>query len=383
MGPLTGYRVVEVAGIGPGPFACMLLADMGAEIIRIDRTDGGNAFGSNPADVMGRGRESVALNLKTEAGLTAAKKIIDTADILIEGFRPGVMEKLGLGPGVFTESNKKLVYGRMTGWGQTGPLAQSSGHDINYIALTGALAAIGTKDSGPVPPLNLLGDFGGGSLYLVVGVLAAVISAQKTGEGQVVDAAIVDGTASLMSFLHTSMAVGFWEDKRQSNMLDGGAHYYGVYECADGEYVSIGSIEPQFYHLLLAALDIPEAEMGLDTQFDKSSWPQHKARIAAKFKEKTRAEWCEIMEGTDICFAPVLNTEEAVQHPHNQARDAFISRNGVPHPAPAPRFSKTQSELASEPVDVGQHSTAILASVGYSEADIAELIASGAAIQHQ
>lgn len=381
MGPLQGYRVVEVSGIGPGPFACMLLADMGAEIIRIDRTQGGNSFGANPADIMGRGRESVALDLKSAAGLEAAKKVINSADILVEGFRPGVMEKLGLGPDVFSKSNKKLVYGRMTGWGQTGPLAQSAGHDINYIALTGALSAIGTKESGPVPPLNLLGDFGGGSLYLVMGILAAVLSAQKTGEGQVVDAAIVDGAASLMTFIHMSMKVGFWEDQRQSNMLDGGAHYYGVYECSDSNYISIGSIEPQFYHLLLEALDIPVSEMGLETQFDKSTWPALKTKVAAKFKEKTRAQWCEIMEGTDICFAPVLNTDEAVQHPHSQARGAYIERDGIMHPAPAPRFSKTESELAAGPVAVGQHTAKILTSLGYSDADIEGLIAQGSAKQ--
>ncbi len=379
MGPLAGLRVVEIAGIGPGPFACMLLADLGAEVIRVDRATGGSPFSANPADIMSRGRQSVALNLKSDEGIAAARKLIDSADVLIEGFRPGVMEKLGLGPDVFQSSNKKLVYGRMTGWGQEGPLSHAAGHDINYIALTGALGAIGTKDSGPVPPLNLLGDFGGGSLYLVMGVLAALYEVQKTGVGQVVDAAIVDGTASIMSFMHSCVAVGFWEDKRQSNMLDGGAHYYGVYECACGEYISIGSIEPQFYQLLLQTLEISEAEMGLETQMDKAKWPALKERVANKIKEKTREQWCEIMEGTDICFAPVLSAEEAIAHPHNKERDAYIKRDGIYHPAPAPRFSKSECELAPAPVEIGAHTQSILASIGYSDAEISQLIADGAA----
>lgn len=379
MGPLAGYRVVEIAGIGPAPFACMLLADMGAEVIRIDRASGGSPFSANPADIMSRGRQSIALNLKSEAGIKAARKLIDTADIVIEGFRPGVMEKLGLGPAVFESSNSKLIYGRMTGWGQTGPLSQAAGHDINYIAITGALGAIGTKDSGPVPPLNLLGDFGGGSLYLVMGILAALLEAQKSGRGQVVDAAIVDGTASIMSFMHSCVAVGFWEDKRQSNMLDGGAHYYGVYQCADGEYISIGSIEPQFYRLLLEKLEIPEAEMGLETQMDKAKWPELKQRVADKIAEKTRQQWCDIMEGTDICFAPVLSTAEAINHPHNVEREAYIERDGIFHPAPAPRFSKSTCELAPAPVEIGSHTQSVLASIGYSDGDINQLVSEGAA----
>ena len=377
MGPLEGYRVVEVAGIGPGPFACMLLADMGAEVIRIDRSSGGASFGANPADLISRGRRSVALNLKSEAGIEAAKKLIDSADVLIEGFRPGVMEKLGLGPEVFQSSNQKLVYGRMTGWGQSGPLAQSAGHDINYIALTGALAAIGKKDSGPVLPLNLIGDFGGGSLYLVMGVLAALLSAKSSGKGQVVDAAIVDGTASLMSFMHSFRAIGLWQDQRQSNMLDGGAHYYDAYRCADGEYISIGSIEPQFYRLLLSTLGIAEEEMPLETQFDKAQWPALKARLEEKFAEKARDEWCQLMEGTDICFAPVLSAAEALTHRHNVEREAYIERDGIAHPAPAPRFSGTPSELAAAPVAVGAHSRELLQSLGYSDIAIAELLANG------
>lgn len=377
MGPLAGYRVVEIAGIGPAPFACMLMADLGAEIIRIDRASGGSPFAANPADIMSRGRQSIALNLKSEEGIAAARKLINTADILVEGFRPGVMEKLGLGPEVFTDSNSKLVYGRMTGWGQTGPLSQAAGHDINYIALTGALNAIGTRDSGPVPPLNLLGDFGGGSLYLVMGILAALLDAQKTGTGQVVDAAIVDGTASIMSFMHSCIAVGFWEDKRQSNMLDGAAHYYGVYQCACDGFITIGSIEPQFYRLLLEKLDIPESEMGLETQMDKARWPELKARIAKKIAEKTRDQWCEIMEGTDICFAPVLSAAEAVEHPHNVARNAYIERQGIVHPAPAPRFSKSICELGVAPVEIGANTQELLASIGYSSDDVKRLVDNG------
>jgi alpha-methylacyl-CoA racemase len=265
----------------------------------------------------------------------------------------------------------------MTGWGQTGPLSQAAGHDINYIALTGALNAIGTSDSGPVPPLNLLGDFGGGSLYLVMGILAGLLDAQKTGIGQVVDAAIVDGTASIMSFMHSCIAVGFWEDKRQSNMLDGAAHYYGVYQCACDGFISIGSIEPQFYRLLLEKLEIPESEMGLETQMDKARWPELKARVAKKIAEKTRDQWCEIMEGSDICFAPVLSAAEAVEHPHNVARNAYIERQGIVHPAPAPRFSKSTCELGVAPVEIGANTRELLASIGYSSDDVKRLVDNG------
>lgn len=377
MGPLSGIRVVEVAGIGPAPFACMLLADMGAEVIRIDRATGGVAFGANPADLMNRGRQSIILNLKTTAGIDAAKKLINSADVVIEGFRPGVMEKLGLGPEVFTGSNPKLVYGRMTGWGQQGPLSQAAGHDINYIALTGALDAIGTDTSGPVPPLNLLGDFGGGSLYLVVGVLAALHAAKQSGEGQVVDAAIVDGTASLMSFLHSCRAVGFWSDERQSNMLDGGAYFYGVYRCADDLYVSIGSIEPQFYALLVEKMGLTDDQLPIDAQLDKARWPELKVILAEQFAKKTRAQWCEIMEGSDACFAPVLSAAEAVKHPHNVEREAYIERDGVVHSAPAPRFSKTPSQLAPAPVAIGQHTEEILSSLGFSGESIQAMIETG------
>ncbi len=377
MGPLSGVRVIEVAGIGPAPFACMLLADMGAEVIRIDRASGGVAFGANPADLMNRGRQSVILNLKSEAGIDAAKKLIDSAHVVIEGFRPGVMEKLGLGPEVFSASNSKLVYGRMTGWGQQGPLSQAAGHDINYIALTGALDAIGTGSSGPIPPLNLLGDFGGGSLYLVVGILAALHAVKTSGEGQVVDAAIVDGTASLMSFLHSCRAVGFWSDERESNMLDGGAYFYGVYRCSDDLYISIGSIEPQFYALLIEKMGLSPEQLPIEAQLDKARWPALKVLLAEQFLTKTRAQWCDIMEGSDVCFAPVLTAAEAVKHPHNVEREGYIERDGVIHSAPAPRFSKTPSQLAPAPVAIGQHTEQILTSLGLSKESIQAMLDAG------
>lgn len=341
-GPLKGVRIVEFAGIGPGPFACMMLADMGAEVITLDRV-GAN---KNMKSVSGRGRKVVELDLKDKASIAQALDLLSNADALIEGFRPGVMERLGLGPDVVLARNPRLVYGRMTGWGQTGPLASAAGHDINYISITGALAAIGGKDK-PVPPLNLVGDFGGGALYLVVGVLAALVEAGKSGKGQVVDTAMCDGAASLMSMFFDFTAIGRWREERDSNMLDGGAHFYGVYECKDGQFVSIGSIEPQFYALLrkLAGLD----DAAYDAQMDAKGWPALKEKLTAVFKSKTRDEWCKIMEGSDVCFAPILTMSEATQHPHMKAREVFITRHGIPQPAPAPRFSRTPSTVR-EPV---------------------------------
>lgn len=341
-GPLKGVRIVEFAGIGPGPFACMMLADMGAEVITLDRV-GAN---KNMKSVSGRGRKVVELDLKDKASIAQALDLLSNADALIEGFRPGVMERLGLGPDVVLARNPRLVYGRMTGWGQSGPLANAAGHDINYISITGALAAIGGKDK-PVPPLNLVGDFGGGALYLVVGVLAALVEAGKSGKGQVVDTAMCDGAASLMSMFFDFSAIGRWREERDSNMLDGGAHFYGVYECKDGQFVSIGSIEPQFYALLrkLAGLD----DAAYDAQMDAKGWPALKEKLTAVFKSKTRDEWCKIMEGSDVCFAPILTMSEATQHPHMKAREVFITRHGIPQPAPAPRFSRTPSTVR-EPV---------------------------------
>jgi alpha-methylacyl-CoA racemase len=376
-GPLTGIRVIEMAGIGPGPFACMLLSDMGAEVIRVDRASGSNVM-SDLGDIMNRGRKSIAVDLKNPDGVSAVLALIETADILIEGFRPGVMEKLGLGPDVCLQKNPKLVFGRMTGWGQDGPLSHAAGHDLNYIALTGALDAIGRADSGPVPPLNLVGDFGGGSMYLIMGVLAAYISAQGSGKGQVVDTAITDGVISLMTCMQGFKEMGMWEVGRQRNMLDGGAHYYDTYECADGKYVSIGSIEPQFYALLVEKLGVDLDAGDFAAQFDKSKWPGHKQIIANRIKEKTCAQWCEIMEGSDVCFAPVLDMNEAPNHPHNKARASFVEKDGVVQTAPAPRFSGTPSAIQGAPVAPGSNTTSVLSSLGL---DVDALIASGAVNQ--
>jgi alpha-methylacyl-CoA racemase len=337
-GPLTGVRIVEFAGIGPGPFACMLLADMGAEVVTLDRV----GAKKNLKSVAGRGRKVVELDLKDKASIAQVLDLLASADALIEGFRPGVMERLGLGPDVVLAKNPRLVYGRMTGWGQEGPLAQAAGHDINYISVTGALSAIGPKEK-PAPPLNLVGDFGGGALYLVVGVLAALLEAKKSGKGQVVDAAMCDGAASLMSMFFDMMAAGRWIEGRESNFLDGGAHFYGVYECACGNFVSIGSIEPQFYALLRQLAGLTDA--GFDAQMDRKAWPALKRKLIDVFKTKTREEWCKLMEGTDVCFAPVLTMAEAPDHPHMAARKIFVNRHGVTQPAPAPRFSRTPSAI--------------------------------------
>src|SRR5579863_9655973 len=337
-GPLTGLRVVEFAGLGPGPFACMMLADMGAEVITLDRP----GADKNRKTATGRGRRIVELDLKDEAARGKTLDLLEHADALIEGFRPGVMERLGLGPEAVHARNPRLVYGRMTGWGQEGPLAQAAGHDINYISVTGALAAIGTAET-PVPPLNLVGDFGGGALYLVVGVLAALLEAKQSGKGQVVDAAMCDGAASLMSMFFDMTAAGRWTEGRESNLLDGGAHFYGVYECACGRFISIGSIEPQFYALLRQHAGLSDADF--DAQMDRDAWPALKQKLAQVFKTKSRDEWCGIMEGSDICFAPVLTMSEAPGHPHMAAREIFVTRHGVTQPAPAPRFSRTPSAI--------------------------------------
>jgi alpha-methylacyl-CoA racemase len=349
-GPLLGVRIVEFAGIGPGPFACMLLADMGADVVRIDRP---GAPARDMRDVVGRGRRSVVLDLKARDGIAAALQLLDAADALIEGFRPGVMERLGLGPEIVLARNPHLVYGRMTGWGQSGSLAQAAGHDINYIALAGALGAIGTAEK-PVPPLNLIGDYGGGALYLVVGLLAALIEAKNSGRGQVVDCAMCDGAASLLSMFFTLLARGQWEERRGTNLLDGGAPFYGTYECADGGFVAVGALEPQFYDELcrLAGLEAPEFR----ERADRKRWPELRAKMAAIFRTRTRAEWCAILEGSDACFAPVLGLREASTHPHLADRNTFLERDGVLQPAPAPRFSRTpstvQASSTSAPADI-------------------------------
>jgi alpha-methylacyl-CoA racemase len=338
-GPLRGLRVLEFAGLGPVPYAAMLLADMGADVVRLDRPDGQR----RAKDIILRGRLSFELDLKQPADLDCAVALAKRADVLLEGFRPGVMERLGLGPEKLLAENPKLVYGRMTGWGQTGPLAAAPGHDINYIALTGALNAIGPAEGPPVPPLNLLGDYGGGSLFLVMGVLAAVLKARQSGRGQVVDCAICDGVVSMLSLFHTLTALGQWSEQRGANPSDGGAHFYTTYECADGKHIAVGAGEPKFYAAFrkLAGLTDPE----FDNQRDRSAWPSLKRKAQAVFRTKTRDEWMAIFEGSDACVVPVLSMSEAMQHPHLQARASLIDIDGLQQTAPAPRFSQTPSSI--------------------------------------
>lgn len=379
MGPLSGVKVVEVAGIGPGPFCAMMLADMGAEVIRVDRA--GSVRGGDPdappADVLNRGRRSIGIDLKHPDGLATLLELVEGADALIEGFRPGVAERLGIGPDDCWARNPRLVYGRMTGWGQSGPYAHTAGHDINYIALAGALDAIGRAGGPPVPPLNLVGDFGGGGMMLAFGVVCALLEASRSGEGQVVDAAMVDGAAVLMTMFHAFSAMGIWHEERGTNTLDTGAHFYDVYETADAKYVSIGSIEPQFYSELLRLTGLVD-EADFAAQMDRSRWPALKERLAEVFRTKTRDEWCEIMEGTDVCFAPVLSLSEAPQHPHNVERQTFVEIAGVTQPAPAPRFTRTEAEIQRPPAHAGQHTDEVLAAAGFDAARIAELRESGA-----
>ncbi|MEO8927766.1 MAG: CaiB/BaiF CoA-transferase family protein [Caulobacteraceae bacterium] len=371
-GPLLGMKVLEFAGIGPGPFCGMLLSDLGADVVRIDRK---GAASRGKADVTARGRRSVALDLKSPAAVEACLRLMESADALFEGFRPGVMERLGLGPAPALARNPKLVYGRMTGWGQSGPLAQAAGHDMNYIALSGALAAIGTRDK-PIPPLNLVGDFGGGALYLAFGLLAGVIHARATGQGQVIDCAMTDGAASLMAMFYGFKSAGFWIGERRSNLLDGGAHFYDTYQCADGGWISIGSLEPQFYALLLEKTGISDPDF--KSQMDRSQWPALKEKLAGVIALKTRDEWSEIMGGSDVCFAPVLDMDEAPRHPHNLARETFVEIEGVTQPAPAPRFSATPGAVAGPPPVIGAHNAEALGDWGFSGAEIEKLRLAGA-----
>lgn len=371
-GPLSGLKIIEFAGIGPGPFCGMLLSDLGADVVRIDRKGSGR---SSPADVTSRGRRSIALDLKQPAAVETCLKLMESADGIIEGFRPGVMERLGLGPEVALKRNPKLVFGRMTGWGQTGPYANAAGHDMNYIAITGALHAIGTEDK-PIPPLNLVGDFGGGALYLAFGLLAGVISARSTGQGQVIDCAMSDGAASLMAMFYGFKGAGMWKDERRANLLDGGAHFYDTYQCSDGKWISIGSIEPQFYALLLEKTGITDP--AFQAQMDRAAWPALKAKLAEAIATKTQAEWCALMDATDVCFAPVLTLDEAPNHPHNAARETFVTIEGVVQPAPAPRFSATPGKVQGPPPKIGAHNEAALADWGFSPGDIEALKGSGA-----
>ena len=362
MGPLNGYRIVEMAGLGPAPFCAMLLSDMGADVVRIDREGGSNPLDLK-IDVLNRGRRSVALNLKTPEGIATAFALIARADAVIEGYRPGVMERLGLGPEECLAKNPRLVYGRMTGWGQEGPLAHAAGHDINYIALTGVLDAIGTDES-VTPPLNLIGDFGGGALYLAFGVVCALLEARASGEGQVVDAAMVDGAAHLMTMMYGLSQQGKWTDKRQDNLLDGGAHFYGAFECADGKWIAIGSIEPQFYRLLLDTLGIdPDAE---GVSQSKEDWQRMREQLRQTFLREPQSHWCELMEGTDICFAPVLSMADAPEHPHNKDRSLFVKDFGVTQPGPAPRFSRTPGSIRRPPPQPGEHTAEVLEEWGIS-----------------
>ncbi len=379
-GPLKGVTVIELASIGPGPFAGMMLADMGADVIRVDRIPsprGGSALEAmlRNDSIVDRGRRSIALDMKDARGIETVLKLVERADALIEGFRPGVTERLGLGPDACRARNPRLVYGRMTGWGQHGPLAQAAGHDLNYIALSGALHAIGPKDRPPPPPLNLVGDYGGGGMLLALGVVAALFEARQSGQGQVVDAAMTDGAALLMAPQYGMMAKGFWRDERESNFLDGAAPFYGNYECADGRYVAIGPLEPQFYRQLLdkCAIDDPQFAQ----QWERAEWPALKAKLAAMFMTRTRDAWCALLEGSDACFAPVLSMREAPRHAHNVARATFVESDGVAQPAPAPRFARTPSALPPAAAPIGTHSRELLRGLGHADAQIDELLRSG------
>jgi alpha-methylacyl-CoA racemase len=376
MGPLSGIKVIELKGIGPGPYAGMLLADMGAEVIVVERSRYPNGIASAAEnDINSRGKKSIALNLKHPKGVETLLKLVESADMLLEGFRPGVTERLGIGPDECHARNPRLIYGRLTGWGQTGPLATVAGHDINYISIAGALGSIGTNDK-PVPPLNLVGDYAGGSLFLVMGMLAALIERNQSGEGQVIDAAITDGTASLMTVLYTLHNMGQWIPKRTSNLLDGGAHFYGVYETADNNFISIGSIEPQFYKLLIekASLD-PDL---FANQNDSKNWPNLKKSLEKIFKTKTRQQWCDLLDGSDACFSPVLDFTEAPDHPHNIARSTFIDIDGAIQPGTAPKFSRSIGSVPSAPKSEGSDTESILKELGFSYTEIAYLVECGA-----
>lgn len=375
-GALAALTVIEMAAIGPVPFAGMLLSDMGANVTRIDRIPDATAGADATPHFDGRGRRSIAVNLKHPQGVETVLRLAATADVLLEGFRPGVMERLGLGPDALEQRNPGLIYGRMTGWGQTGPLANAAGHDLNYIAISGALHAMGPADRPPPPPLNLVGDYGGGALLLLVGILAALQERQRTGRGQVIDAAMSDGAALLMAPIYSLLAHGQWSDRRGANLLDGAGPFYGCYECADGHYISIGSIEPQFYRRLLDACDIDDPDF-LD-QHDTTRWPRLRGKLEALFRRKTRAQWCALLEGTDVCFAPVLSMGEAPEHPHNRFRGTFLEMQSTMQPAPAPRFSRTPSIASSRIPRIGEDSAAVLRAAGLSDSEILKLTSEGA-----
>jgi alpha-methylacyl-CoA racemase len=371
-GPLRGLRIVEFAGLGPGPFCAMMLADHGAEVIRIDRLGGQMLIDDASKEFINRSRKSFSVNLKSREGLELVRRLCKTSVAIVEGFRPGVMERLGLGPDVLLGDNPGLVYGRMTGWGQTGPYAAMAAHDINYIALSGALHACGRAGERPTPPMNLIGDFGGGGLMLAFGVLAAIIHARATGEGQVVDCAMTEGSAILMTMIYSWRAQGRWTDDRGVNILDSGSHFYDSYETADGKFIAIGAIEPQFYRELIERIGLANDE-DFRQQNDASRWPRLKDKLARRFRERTRDEWCRILEGADVCFTPVMSMDEAPHHAHNRARLAFVHVDGAPQPSPAPRYSKTVSEAPTPMVDGLQHSRPLLAALGYSLEDVEKL----------
>ncbi len=375
MGPLKGYTIIEIAGLGPGPFAAMSLADMGANVIRVERPKGGLFAAQQDArlDLLNRNKRCIGLDLKTAEGVATALALIEQADALLEGNRPGVMERLGLGPDVCLQRNPKLIYGRMTGWGQDGPLAGEVGHDLNYVALGGALHAMGRAGEKPAIPLNLVGDFGGGGLMLAYGIVCALLEASNSGKGQVVDTAMIDGVATLMTSTFAAHQVGFWSDQRGTNVLDSGSHFYEVYETADGKYITIAAVEPQFYAALLNKLG--DAAAGMENQWDMENWPQLKSQLEKVFKRKTRDEWDAFFEGADICYAPVLSMEEVRHHPHHQARGTFLDDGEVWQPAPAPRFSRTPGEVNRAPAEIGTHSREILAEFGFGEAQIEALLA--------
>lgn len=375
-GPLRGVKVVEIAGIGPGPFACTQLADLGADVIRVERPGGPLSPGNREKDLSTRGRPSVAMDLKNPAAVAAILELVESADVLVEGLRPGVLERLGLGPDVCLERNPRLVFARMTGWGQDGPLAHAAGHDMNYIAISGALWDLGQDPGRPHFPSNLLGDFGGGSLYLVVGILAALLESKTSGEGQVVDAAIVDGTAHLNLMLASMLASGFAREQRAANLLDGGAPFYDVYETADGKHLSVGAIEPQFYAEFVRLLELPDDAPG---QFDIGEYAELKKLIAERIASRTQAEWTEVFEGTDACVAPILPMTEAAQHPHLKLRETYVERDGILQPSPAPRFSRTEATLTTGPSAAGGDTLGALTAWGIGNVD--ELLESGAAVQ--
>ncbi|MDP3519901.1 MAG: CaiB/BaiF CoA-transferase family protein [Hydrogenophaga sp.] len=365
-GPLVGVKVIEFAGLGPGPFTAMMLADMGADVIRVHRS-GSSLVPANP--VVGRGMQSIVLDLKTDTGCEAALRLMTKADAIVEAFRPGVMERLGLGPDAAFKRNPRLVYGRMTGWGQYGPLVHQAGHDINYIALTGALAAIGTADSGPIPPLNLVGDFGGGGMVLAFGIACALFEATRSGKGQVIDAAMTDGASLLMTTTFGQFAAGRWQIERECNLLDGSAPFYSTYRCADGKWIAVGAIEPQFYSVLLKCMGLKPSDF--EPQHDRTRWAEWKKQFAACFASRTRDAWCAAMNGADACFTPVLNMAEALEHPHNVSRQTFVEIDGIRQPAPAPRFSRTTPQVRSRQEDSAAQ---MLSRFGFDEKDSSALL---------